>query len=80
MSMNARATRPEIRITGGAGPFAAAAIAAVIQRVLDEEQTAAATPLHRQRLSDWVMAGRNDAFKPPPVPATRSTAGATWPV
>ena len=61
----------EFRITGGAGPSEAAAIAAVISQVVADEQAAAAIPQSRRRLSAWLIAGRQDAFIPPSGPISR---------
>jgi len=64
---------PSIQIKGGAGPFAAAAIAAVIQQVLVEEQVAASVPTNGRRLSGWLIAGRDEVFMPPRSSVTNST-------
>ena len=63
-----------IQIKGGAGPFEAAAIAAVIAQVVRDEQSVAATPTHRHRLSEWSITGRHDVFVPPIVPTHHNTA------
>lgn len=43
-------------IIGGAGPYEAAAIAAVIARITEEELAAAAQPRPRPQQSAWVTA------------------------
>lgn len=48
---------PPFRITGGAGPYETAAIAAVVEVVAEQERRASA-PM-RGRLSNWVLASRN---------------------
>ena len=48
---------PPFRITGGAGPYETAAIAAVVEVVAEQERRASA-PV-RGRLSNWVLASRN---------------------
>lgn len=51
--------KADIKITGGAGPLEAAAIAAVVQQVLTEE--APAENRHRRNVQDrWVLALRGD--------------------
>ena len=50
-----------VRVKGGAGPSEAAAIAAVIQKVIDDERAAGAQPTGRRALTDWVAAGRGEA-------------------
>lgn len=47
-----------IQIKGGAGPFEAAAIAAVISHVLEVEKVAQASRPPNNRPSAWVRAGR----------------------
>jgi hypothetical protein len=49
----------ELQIAGGAGPLEAAAIAAVVQQVLFEEELAASMPSVRQLESPWVLSVRN---------------------
>ena len=71
--MNGSSGKPSIQIKGGAGPFAAAAIAAVIQRVVEDERAAASVPRTRRRLSDWAIASRQEPFVPPRAPMTRLT-------
>jgi hypothetical protein len=51
---------PEIR--GGAGPFEAAAIVAVVQHVLEREAVAAATPAPRNVPNAWVRAAAARPF------------------
>lgn len=60
-----------IRITGGAGPFEAAAIAVVIQHVLETEQAALAQPPRRHIPPAWVRTGAPrpfGRFNPPVLP------------
>jgi hypothetical protein len=60
-----------IRITGGAGPFEAAAIAVVIQHILEIEATARARPPGRNVAPAWVRAGSPQPFgryTPPVLP------------
>lgn len=52
-----------VRISGGAGPRATAAIMAVVSHLAEEEAAAAAIPAQRPRQSAWVLAWR-------PRPAT----------
>lgn len=47
-----------IEIRGGAGPYEAAAIVAVIQRVIDEQSAARSLPPRRNEPPAWVKAGR----------------------
>ena len=47
---------PPLRITGGAGPYETAAIAAVVEMVAEQERRAAA-PV-RGRFSNWVLVSR----------------------
>ena len=47
-----------MEITGGADPATAAAIAVVIQRVLEDEAEAAARPEARPLLPAWTWAAR----------------------
>ena len=47
-----------IQIRGGAGPYEAAAIVAVIQRVVEEEATAQVIRPRRNEPSAWVRARR----------------------
>lgn len=49
---------PPIRITGGAGPEVAAAIAAVVNRLLAEEWAAAASPPKRFMPGPWALSSR----------------------
>ena len=58
-----------ISIKGGAGPAEAAAIAAVIAKVVSDENDAIAEPGRQPRMSDWVMAARQQPFMPPRTPA-----------
>ena len=44
------------QITGGAGPYEAAAIVAVIARITEEQAEAASTPRSRPQQSAWVLA------------------------
>ena len=62
-----------IQIKGGAGPFEAAAITAVIAQVVRDEQSLAATPTHRHQLSEWSVTGRHDVFVLPIAPTPRLT-------
>ena len=79
---------PPFRITGGAGPYETAAIAAVVEVVAEQERRASA-PV-RGRLSNWVLASRNgsgpewrlprravrpvSALVPPPPPGSPAAA------
>lgn len=65
----------EIEITGGAGPYEAAAIIAAIHAVLTEEQTTRAIPEQPSVPSAWVMSGR-----PQVVVGPRSTFQGLSPV
>ena len=63
MPMNEKsAVTPTVRVKGGAGPSEAAAIAAVIQKVIDDERAAGAQPTGRRALdrlgSCWSRRGR----------------------
>lgn len=51
------------RITGGAGPYEAAAIAAAIEHSLAEERKAA--PRRTRRFSNWLMVAMSEPFVPP---------------
>lgn len=53
----------EIDILGGAGPLEAAAIVAVVQQVLFEEEVAAALPSTANLESAWVLSGRREVPK-----------------
>ena len=44
------------RITGGAGPYEAAAIVAAIARITEEQAAEASSPRPRPQQSAWVMA------------------------
>lgn len=58
-------------IKGGAGRYEAAAIVAVLQRLLEEEEAARATPLQRPEHTPWVKVGMPQPvarFTPPVVP------------
>lgn len=59
-----------IDLGGETGPEVAAAIAAVIRRVLGEERTAAAEPPPRPILSPWVRSGlgMSPVFQDPWLP------------
>ena len=46
-----------MRITGGAGPYETAAIAAVVELATEEEKRASSPT--RGRFSNWVMVSRN---------------------
>lgn len=50
----------ELQITGGAGPLEAAAIAAVVQQVLFEEEVAASLPSTQHLESPWVLSVRSE--------------------
>jgi hypothetical protein len=68
MSMDER----PITITGGAGPMEAAAIAAIVQYVLDSEDAARSRPPARSVPSPWVRLGAPTPlarFNPPVTPA-----------
>lgn len=51
-------TDQRIQIRGGAGPYEAAAIVAVIQRVIDEETAAQVIRPKPNEPTAWVRAGR----------------------
>jgi hypothetical protein len=51
---------PELDIAGGAGPLEAAAIAAVVQQVLTEEELQAALPSTQRLESRWVLSARTE--------------------
>jgi len=64
-------TDPEIQIRGGAGPYEAAALAAVIVRVLEEEDVLRARRPARDVPPAWVRSGMPEPFGrfvPPVVP------------
>lgn len=70
---------PDIRIRGGAGPYEAAVVAAVIQRVLDDEATLRAIPPRLHVPPAWVRVGQPapfGRFVPPVVPEP----GRNWPI
>ncbi len=48
----------QIIIRGGAGPYEAAAIAAVIEQLLAEEAAQRSLPPQRPRPEAWVLSGR----------------------
>lgn len=50
----------DVQIVGGAGPLEAAAIAAVVQQVLAEEELAAAMPSTQHLESTWVLSARTE--------------------
>ena len=50
--------RPEIEITGGAGPYEAAAILAAIDAALAEELSLRAIPSQPATPGSWAMSGR----------------------
>ncbi len=54
-----------IAIKGGAGPMEAAAIAAVIEQIVEDERRASATPSRRRTLPPWVAHGRPSVFTLP---------------
>lgn len=62
-----------IRIEGGAGPYHAAAIAAVIEHALAQERRVASPPA--RRFSNWTMVARSDPFVPPRTTANGSAIG-----
>ena len=64
----------EFHITGGAGPYEAAAIAAVIEHALAEERRT--TSVRPRRFSNWMMVARNDPFVPPRSVSNGSVNGA----
>ena len=53
----------DFQITGGAGPYEAAAITAVVERALAEERRSASPP--PRRFSNWMMVTRSEPFVPP---------------
>jgi hypothetical protein len=60
-----------MRITGGAGPFEAAAIAVVIEHILESERAARAKPPRRHVPAAWTRAGVAQPFgrfNPPVLP------------
>ena len=48
------------QISGGAGPYEAAAIVAAIARIMEEQAAAASSPRSRPQQSAWVMAIEED--------------------
>jgi hypothetical protein len=50
--------KPQIEITGGAGPYEAAAILAAIDAALTEELTTRAIPSQPAMPGSWTMSGR----------------------
>jgi hypothetical protein len=52
--------KTDLHIAGGAGPLEAAAIAAVVQQVLAEEDLAAAMPSTQRLESRWVLSARTE--------------------
>ena len=59
---------PRIQISGRPGHEEAAAVAAVIAALLEEEATALATPVQPPRQSSWVLAWRPRDI-PTPLPS-----------
>ena len=57
------ASRVSFRITGGAGPYEAAAIAAAVEHSLAEERKVAGPPA--RRFSNWMMVAMGEPFVPP---------------
>ena len=51
-------SKDRIQIRGGAGPYEAAAIAGVIQRVIEEQSATRSMLPRRNEPSAWVRAGR----------------------
>jgi hypothetical protein len=51
-----------IRISGGAGPFEAAAIAVVIQHILETEAAARSKPPRRNTPPAWIRLGAPQPF------------------
>ena len=62
---NGHATDSGIRfhVTGGAGPYEAAAVAAAIEHSLAEERKVAGPPA--RRFSNWMMVAMGEPFVPP---------------
>jgi hypothetical protein len=58
-----------INIIGGAGPLEAAVVAAVIQQVVADERSTASSPERREKMSNWVLAGRAEPFVAPRIPS-----------
>ncbi len=58
----------KFEVAGGAGPEETAAIAAVINTILEEESTALATPAQSPKQSSWVLAWRPRDI-PAPLPS-----------
>jgi len=56
--MTAEPGHPRIEISGGAGPYEAAAIMAAIDAALTEELAAEAIPSHPAMPGAWFMSGR----------------------
>lgn len=54
----------KFEVSGGAGPVETAAIAAVINAILEQESLVLATPAQSPRQSSWVL-----AWRPRDVPA-----------
>ena len=73
---NGHATDSGLRfqITGGAGPYEAAAIAAVIEHSLAEERKVAGPPA--RRFSNWMMVAVGEPFVPPRPIANGALNGA----
>lgn len=63
-----------IRIEGGAGPYHAAVIAAVIEHALAQERRVGSSP--DRRFSNWTMVARGEPFMPPRTVVNGSGNGA----
>ena len=61
-------------ISGGAGPYEAAAIAAAVEHALAEERRIASPP--PRRFSNWMMVARSEPFVPPRAITNGSVNGA----
>ncbi len=61
-------------IAGGAGPYQAAAVAAVVEHTLAEERRVASPP--PRRFSNWMMVARSEPFVPPRTISNGSLNGA----
>lgn len=53
-------TKKHLEITGGAGPSEAAALAAVVQRILLDEEIVCSRPRPRPVQNPWVLSARSE--------------------
>lgn len=61
---------PVMDISGDPGPLQAAAIAAVVVAVLEQEATVRARPGFQPQQPEWVLSGRPRPSEPPRIPST----------